>query len=182
MNNAPAAGRLAAPPGAAPNGGRVTDLTRFVRAQDAGGAYAAALAEIQVGRKTGHWIWFVFPQLAGLGSSEMSRRYALDDLDDAVAYLRHPVLLERLLTVTGAVARQVEQGIGLGTLMGSDVDATKLVSSLTLFEAAAARRQDASDEADADGARLVALAHQLLEAAAAEGYPRCRYTLAGLRG
>ena len=68
------------------------DLERFVKAQDARGTYDAALAELRAGRKTSHWMWFVFPQLAGLGLSETSRRYAISSLDEARAYLAHPVL------------------------------------------------------------------------------------------
>lgn len=66
------------------------DLERFVRAQDAGGVYQHALEELRRGRKTSHWMWFVFPQIAGLGLSDMSRRYAISGLDEARAYLAHP--------------------------------------------------------------------------------------------
>ena len=59
------------------------NLDRFVAAQDSGGTYSQALAELQLGRKTGHWMWFVFPQFAGLGHSDMSRRYAISSLDEA---------------------------------------------------------------------------------------------------
>jgi uncharacterized protein (DUF1810 family) len=73
------------------------DLQRFVDAQDRGGTYDRALRELRVGRKEGHWIWFVFPQIAGLGRSETSRHYALSGLDEAAAYLAHPVLGPRLV-------------------------------------------------------------------------------------
>ncbi|MEW1953220.1 DUF1810 domain-containing protein [Terrabacter sp. NPDC080008] len=111
------------------------DLERFVRAQDSGGTYAAALAELRAGRKRGHWIWFVLPQLAGLGHSEMSRTYAVSGLPEARAYLRHPVLGPRLRECTDAL-------LSLGTsdpveVLGS-IDATKVRSSMTLFERAAA--------------------------------------------
>ncbi|WP_374969534.1 DUF1810 domain-containing protein [Terrabacter sp. BE26] len=110
------------------------DLERFVRAQDAGGTYAAALAELRAGRKRGHWIWFVLPQLAGLGHSEMSRTYAVSGLPEARAYLRHPVLGPRLRECAEAL-------LSLGTsdpveVLGS-VDAMKVRSSMTLFERAA---------------------------------------------
>ena len=68
------------------------DLERFVNAQDARGTYTAALAELRAGRKTSHWMWFVFPQIAGLGMSETSRRYAISSLEEARAYLAHPIL------------------------------------------------------------------------------------------
>ena len=72
------------------------DLQRFRAAQEQGGAYASALAELRAGRKRGHWIWFVFPQLDGLGSSPMARRYAIRSLDEARAYLADDVLGPRL--------------------------------------------------------------------------------------
>jgi uncharacterized protein (DUF1810 family) len=105
------------------------DLERFVTAQD-GGTYDAALAEVRRGRKTGHWMWFVFPQLAGLGRSEMSRRYAVASLDEAAAYLRHPVLGPRLRTITQAVVASASPDAE--SVFGG-IDAMKLRSSMTLF-------------------------------------------------
>ena len=72
------------------------DLQRFVDAQDRGGTYDRALQELRDGRKTSHWMWFVFPQIAGLGHSPMAQRYAISSLDEARAYLAHPVLGDRL--------------------------------------------------------------------------------------
>src|SRR6476619_5631887 len=77
------------------------DLERFVAAQEH--VYAGVVAELRAGRKTGHWMWFVFPQVAGLGQSEMSRFYAIGSLDEAAAYLAHPVLGPRLLECAGLV-------------------------------------------------------------------------------
>ena len=106
------------------------DLRRFVAAQDAGGTYEQALREIRAGRKASHWMWFVFPQLAGLGRSDMARRYALSGPEEARAYLAHPLLGSRL----GECAR------ALLSLGGTDpvpvlggIDARKLHSSMTLF-------------------------------------------------
>ena len=76
------------------------DLERFVTAQR--DVYDGALAELRRGHKTGHWMWFIFPQVAGLGHSEMSRRYAIASLDEARAYLEHPVLGPRLRDCAGA--------------------------------------------------------------------------------
>jgi uncharacterized protein (DUF1810 family) len=73
------------------------NLERFVEAQDNGGTYSKALAELQLGRKTGHWMWFIFPQIAGLGSSPTSVRYAITSLAEAQAFLLHDVLGPRLL-------------------------------------------------------------------------------------
>ena len=108
------------------------DLDRFVTAQ--AGVYDGALAELRRGRKTGHWIWFVFPQIAGLGSSEMSRYYAIGSLDEARAYLAHPILGPRLLGCAAAV--MAVSGRSAVEILGS-VDAVKLRSSMTLFHRAA---------------------------------------------
>ena len=107
------------------------DLDRFLEAQ--AGVYEQALAEIRRGRKTSHWMWFVFPQLAGLGSSPMARRYAIASLDEARAYLAHPVLAARLRACAGAAAAL--KGRTAAAVFGAPDD-LKLCSSLTLFEAA----------------------------------------------
>ena len=79
------------------------DLERFVLAQDAGGTYHRAVEELRNGLKQGHWMWFVFPQVAGLGQSPTSRKYAIASLAEAAAYLRHPVLGPRLMESAGAL-------------------------------------------------------------------------------
>src|SRR6201996_7732705 len=71
-------------------------LDRFVTAQDSGGTYQRAVAELRAGRKVSHWMWFIFPQVAGLGFSSMSQRYAISGLAEARAYRQHPVLGPRL--------------------------------------------------------------------------------------
>jgi uncharacterized protein (DUF1810 family) len=106
------------------------DLVRFVTAQDAGGTYGDATAELRRGRKTSHWMWFVFPQIAGLGYSPTSRRFAIRTLDEARAYLAHPVLGPRLIECAGIVAQT--QGRTAEQMFG-DLDAQKLHSSVTLF-------------------------------------------------
>ena len=114
------------------------DLRRFQHAQNSGSpsVYDSALAELALGRKTGHWIWFVLPQLAGLGNSEMAQRYGIADLNEAHAYLADPLLRQRLETVISVIDEQLSQpGQSLEHLMGSELDAAKTVSSLTLFEA-----------------------------------------------
>src|SRR3954447_7127628 len=117
--------------------GRVTDpfdLQRFVDAQDAGGTYDAALAELRAGHKRGHWMWFVFPQLAGLGRSAMAQRYAISGPAEARAYLAHPVLGPRLRDCARALT-DLDTGDPVAVLGG--VDAQKLQSSMTLFAAVA---------------------------------------------
>ena len=110
------------------------DLQRFVAAQDADGTYDRATAELRAGRKTSHWMWFVFPQIAGLGFSAMSRTYAITSLEEAKAYLAHPLLGKRLIEcatiLAGLPGRTAEQVFG-------EVDAQKLHSSTTLFMRAA---------------------------------------------
>ncbi|URW77098.1 DUF1810 domain-containing protein [Sphingomonas donggukensis] len=104
------------------------DLERYVAAQE--NDYRAALAEIGRGAKRSHWMWYIFPQLAGLGSSAMSRRYAIHSLDEAHAYLAHPALGPRLRECVSAL--QDLTGTTAEEVFGA-IDATKLRSSLTLF-------------------------------------------------
>lgn len=110
-------------------------LGRFLEAQDDGGVYAAALRELRAGRKRGHWIWFVFPQLTGLGRSPTAQRYAVTGLPEARAYLSHPVLGARLRECVEALLAL--PGQDPEHVMGSVIDAVKLRSSMTLFAAAA---------------------------------------------
>ncbi len=110
-------------------------LARFVTAQDAGGTYDAALAELRAGRKTGHWMWFVFPQVSGLGHSSMSRFYAISSLAEAEAYLADPVLGPRLVECARILSEL--NGLSAQDIFGA-IDAIKLRSSMTLFGRAAA--------------------------------------------
>lgn len=107
-------------------------LDRFVAAQR--GTYDQALAELRAGRKTSHWIWFVFPQAAGLGSSPMSERYAIGSLEEAREYVAHEVLGPRLVECARAVLAHADRSAR--DIMGSPDD-LKLRSSMTLFAAAA---------------------------------------------
>ena len=107
------------------------DLQRFVDAQS-GGVHEQALSELRAGRKRSHWIWFVFPQVAGLGYSATSQRYAIGSLAEARAYLAHPVLGPRLRE-SATAARDFD---GTAEELLGPVDEEKLRSSMTLFEAA----------------------------------------------
>ena len=107
-------------------------LDRFLDAQR--GDYAVALAEVRRGRKTSHWMWYIFPQIAGLGQSSTARYYSIRDLEEAREYYAHPVLGQRLREISGALLE----------LRGSDpvavfggIDSMKLKSSMTLFAVAA---------------------------------------------
>jgi len=114
---------------------RATDptLDRFVAAQAS--SYATALAELRAGAKRSHWMWYIFPQIAGLGHSDMARRYAIRDLAEARAYLAHPLLGARY--VESAAALLAHRGSDAAAIMGG-IDSTKLRSSLTLFDRAGA--------------------------------------------
>jgi uncharacterized protein (DUF1810 family) len=146
-------------------------LARFLRAQErAHGGIAEALSELRAARKQGHWIWYVFPQLVGLGSSPAAVEYGLHGVEEAREYLADPTLRERLLAATSAVAEQLGRGVRLRELMGSEIDALKLVSSLTLFEAAMAR---ASDSKWDDVGQLEKLTTDFLAEAEKQGFSRC---------
>src|ERR1043166_405811 len=110
-------------------------LERFVRAQDEGGTYARALAELQAGAKRSHWMWFVFPQLAGLGHSPTARYFALDGAAEASSYLAHTVLGPRLRACTDAMLGWAGKRSAAAILGG--IDALKFASAMTLFEAVA---------------------------------------------
>jgi uncharacterized protein (DUF1810 family) len=133
---------------------RTASRDRFREAQASPGAgFDAALREIRSGHKTGHWIWYVLPQISGLGTSSMSRTFAIRDVDEAADYLRDGELGARLATIVTAIAEQLDArpGLRLSSLRGSEIDAIKV-----------------------DAARAV------LAAAGAQGYPPCALTLTRL--
>jgi len=109
-------------------------VRRFVDAQDAGGAYERAITELRAGQKRSHWMWFVFPQIAGLGHSEMARHYAISSIEEARVYACDPILGPRLRECARALleteGRTAQQVLG-------EIDALKLRSSMTLFSLAA---------------------------------------------
>lgn len=105
-----------------------TGLTRFLDAQNQ--VYFRALEEIKSGRKTTHWMWFIFPQLAGLGRSDTAKFYAIKDLQEATEYLHHPVLGKNLVAIASALL--MHQGKTATDIFGSPDD-KKLCSSMTLF-------------------------------------------------
>lgn len=105
-------------------------LERFLDAQNTGATYEAVLSELRAGRKMGHWMWFIFPQIAGLGSSHMSRKFAISSVAEAQAYLQHPVLGPRLKECARILAGI--EGKSATEVLGG-IDAMKLRSSMTLF-------------------------------------------------
>lgn len=110
----------------------MSSLDRYLMAQE--GVYPTALAVLRAGRKRTHWMWFIFPQLAGLGTSDMAVRYAITTREEAVAYLAHPILGVRL--VECAESLLAHGGASAESILGT-VDAMKLRSSMTLFAAVA---------------------------------------------
>ena len=122
-------------------------LERFVAAQDHGGTYERAVAELRAGAKVSHWMWFVFPQVSGLGRSAMAREFAISAVAEARAYLAHPVLGPRLRECARIVAST--EGRSAERIFGP-VDAMKLRSSMTLFAAADTPAADTPVDGTAD--------------------------------
>jgi uncharacterized protein (DUF1810 family) len=123
-------------------------LERFVAAQDRGGTYRRALAELRAGAKASHWMWFVFPQIAGLGMSAVSREFAISSIAEARAYLAHPVLGPRLRECARIVA---ETEGGTAERVFGWTDAMKLRSSMTLFAVAAGAGDSAPSAGGQEG-------------------------------
>jgi uncharacterized protein (DUF1810 family) len=140
--------------------------------------YDTAFAEIRRGRKSSHWIWYIFPQLEGLGCSSTARAYAIRDLVEACEYLRDPLLRARYEEIAGAVSEQLTRGRALDDLTGGRTDALKLVSSLTLFRAAA--QSLAAEDPTFDA--LAECIDSILGRTSAQGYPPCVHTLARVTG
>jgi uncharacterized protein (DUF1810 family) len=115
-------------------GGDRYHLERFLVAQNSADTYRHALGELRSGRKTTHWMWFVFPQVAGLGRSQMARTYAISSLEEAKALVQHPMLGPRLIECTSALLEVEDRS---ATEIFGAVDAQKLQSSMTLFMRAA---------------------------------------------
>lgn len=112
------------------------DLSRFVSAQEESGVYECALAEIKGGQKRTHWMWFLFPQIEGLGYSPAARRYAIKSIEEAYAYLRHPVLGPRLRECAEAAVQAAAAGGRSALQIFGSPDDLKLKSCATLFAAA----------------------------------------------
>jgi len=141
------------------------DLQRFIDAQH--GSFERALSEIEAGRKTSHWMWYVFPQVSGLGLSSTSVHYAIGSVAEARAFLDHPILGERFRRIVDAVWHQVvERGVTVHDLFGSPDDA-KLVSSLTLFAGVASEQENDP---------FLSHAGEILRSADAQGLGRCTTT------
>jgi uncharacterized protein (DUF1810 family) len=161
----------------------VSRLERFREAQNSSyKGFESALEELRTGGKSGHWIWYVFPQISGLGTSGASQTFAIDGEEEAVEFLRDSELRSRLLTIANAVAEQLRSGKAksLRALMGSDIDAKKVVSSLTLFGQVAKKLHET--EGIDTYSSIATVTDDVLAVAASQGYPPCAYTLRRIRG
>ncbi len=161
--------------------------------------FETALREMRQGRKTSHWIWYIFPQLVELGYSGTARKYGVKGLAEAHAYLRHPSLRRNLITISDVVRHQLSSGVQLSYLMGGSIDTMKIMSSMTLFEAASRllleelrkkgeevqasseeKKEDEGKEED-DENKEISDAHKIilrvLELAEEQGYHPCQRTL-----
>jgi Uncharacterized conserved protein len=148
-------------------------LSRFLEAQaDLGAGYAAALCEIRAAGKRGHWMWYIFPQLTGLGSSANARYCGLANVAEARAYLDHPLLADRLVEISEAVVDRVGTGVDLASLMNSVVDVRKLGSCMTLFAGVAVGH--------GKWIQLHRVASYIVGAVHSRGIPPCRFTLDAL--
>jgi len=155
------------------------DLERFKQAQESG--FPTAVRELRAGRKRSHWIWYVFPQLRGLGQSWQALRYGLDGIGEAHAYLRDPLLRSNYREAVSVVHEQLGgRAQQLDVLMGAWIDAKKIVSSLTLFEHVARTLRPSTGE-DEGLDELARLASEVLAIAETQGYPRCEFTIEQIR-
>jgi uncharacterized protein (DUF1810 family) len=154
-------------------------LSRFHKAQASTSAgYDTALAEIRRGRKSSHWIWYIFPQIEGLGRSSTARAYAIRDFAEACDYLCDPILRSRYEEIAGAVHEQLARGISVEDLMSGSTDSLKLVSSLTLLRAAAQRLAAKDTTFDS----LAQRCDSILGRTSSQGYPACAQTLGRVTG
>lgn len=146
----------------------MADLNRFKQAQQANGTYEQAYSEIAKGKKQSHWIWYIFPQLEGEGgSSATTIKYSIENLKEACDYLDDPELYKNLYEITSAALQKLNAGIHVEILMGGEIDAKKLASSMTLFSLAAAAHGKPE---------LAVLCNDILGKIKTQGYPPSKKT------
>lgn len=152
------------------------NLKRFHDAQNSRTGYKQAEREIQAGRKTSHWIWYIFPQLKSLGVSQNAKFYGISDMNEACSYLKDPVLFKRYAHMVQLIEQQLTH-IPLDTLMGGNTDAKKLTSSLTLFRAAAAHLSSTGQDTNQNFKRLETRCDRIFSLISSQSYFPCRSTL-----
>lgn len=153
-------------------------IERFIQAQqgqDFFPTYAEAYKEIAQGRKTSHWIWYIFPQLQSLGHSSTAKHFGITDLQEACDYLQNTTLFEHYNEILHLVLKQL-QTIPLRHLMGGSIDTSKLVSSVTLFRKAASLLSN-EGETERDYHEFIRCCDLVLRKTADQGYPPCQHTL-----
>ncbi len=154
----------------------MANLDHFINAQKEHGTYNQAYKELQNGAKTSHWIWYIFPQLKELGFSSTAKYYGIVDFKEACDYLQNAQLFENYQKITSLVLKQLQNKIPIKILMGGNIDAQKLVSSLTLFRATASFLEK-QDNKTHDHAGLVSCCDQIFEHLKNQGYVPCKKTL-----
>lgn len=157
----------------------MSNLKRFLDIQENGNTYNKAKREIDRGRKTSHWIWYIFPQISGMGNSSTAKKYAVADFAEACEYLKNPTLFNRYYEILSSVHSQLKQKTDAKILMGSEIDALKLTSSLTLFEAAAEHLSQ-SEPQKAEYQKLAALCSDTLKILDEQNFKKCKFTLGKL--
>jgi uncharacterized protein (DUF1810 family) len=153
------------------------NLQRFIDAQK--NNYAQAKSEIKAGRKVGHWIWYIVPQMKALGFSDNAKFYGIEDFDEACEYLRNPILFERYYEMVHIINQQLSKKppLHLIQLMGAKVDAVKLVSSLTLFRGAAAYLELHQGESNHNFKDLKNVCDKIYTTIAKQHFSSCQSTL-----
>ncbi len=164
--------------------GRQTSLQRFHTAQNEGKKYRSGISEyeiakkeLQAGKKSSHWIWYILPQLKALGYSSTSKFYGLKNFSEACLYLKDPILFQNYCEIVHIIAAQLRKKIPVETLMGWDIDAKKLSSSVTLFRTVAAYLATQSDPDLPDFSPLINTCDDILRITAEQGYGPCKKTL-----
>lgn len=151
-------------------------LKRFHEAQKGNPGYEQALKEIRQGRKTSHWIWYILPQLKILGKSSNAQFYGITDFNEACNYLKDRVLFDHYNQMVQLIEAQLNKGISINVLMGSDIDASKLASSLTLFCSIATYLASTEVNSAHDFVELADSCNRILDTIALQGYLRCQKT------
>ncbi len=151
-------------------------LVRFIEAQDNSAMYERAIKELTDGRKNTHWIWFIFPQTSGIGSSHNATYYGIQGIEEAKDYVKHPLLGPRYVEAMYIVHQKLlNERVSLLTLMSAEIDCLKFTSSLTLFSAALEKLSEDNSSLDANLMRLEKYIHELVNSKQIGTFP-CQRT------
>ena len=151
-------------------------LVRFIEAQDNSAMYERAIKELTDGRKNTHWIWFIFPQIRGIGSSHYATYYGIQSIEEAKDYLMHPLLGPRYVEAMHIVHQKLlNERVSLLTLMSAEIDCLKFTSSLTLFSTALGKLSENNSSLDANLVRLEKYIDELVNSDQIGNFP-CQLT------